>query len=354
MPAAVGVLAVSEQSVERDIGSKRAALLGIFAVVAILGAGFALFALAGQEGIGQSKLHLSCAMPTANGLKPGTRVRVLGMPVGQVADVVPPEKPGQPVIVHFWLASRSAQLVRADATGRVVKDGLVGERFLDVDPGSPDFPPALDGARIASKDAPDWDGLVTRIDGIVRDVQAGKGTVGKLLRDEAMHDSIGKLIEKTDKVVGAIDENYSSVKQSSFVGRWMKDRYELLVRPDCKTHRKVLGETELFEPGKAVLVAHGVEALDNVAAWIREYDAENCELLIAGFAGDEPNGRLAELTTQKQAQAVLEYLKTHQKIHKTGWFSRRTTSAYGFGNLPSPDGATERPARRVEITIFEK
>lgn len=320
----------------------------------IVGAAFALLFLANQEGIGQRRIHLECAFANANGVRVGTRVRVLGIPVGQVADVIPPNKPGDPVMIKFWLKAQSRDLVRADASARIVKDGLVGERFLELDPGSPDFPSVLHGARIATRDSPDWEVLLARLDSIVRDVQSGKGTLGKLLKDDSMHDSIGRLIEKTDKVVGAIDENYSSVKQNSFIGRWMKDRYQLLVRPDFQIHRKIFAESELFESGKAVLSAHGVDSLDGIVNWIREFDSKSCELLVAGFATDEGDGRLAELTTQKQAQAVLEYLTNIQKVHKTGWFSRRTTSAYGFGNLPNPDGATERPARRIEILIFEK
>ncbi len=84
-----------------------------------------------------------------------------------------------------------------------------------------------------------------------------------------------------------------------------------------------------------MLTADGTRKLNILVEELRRGDGENAEILIAGFWGDEKDARLADVTTRKQADAVREFLVSNHSIHRTGIFSRRRVTSYGFGNLPA-------------------
>lgn len=380
---------------ESKLERRPATFLGIFVLATLLLAGLGLFRIGAEEGWAGETIALESAMPSVQGLRVGVRVRALGMPVGRVIAIDAPQEPGQPVIVRFWIAGEHRQLVRANATTRLFKDGLVGERVLEIDPGDVSSAPIESGARLASAPGLHWEDVLAKVNTIIEDAQSGKGTVGKLLTDDkAFQDAtalvrdaqmvvakanllvanaqsgkgtIGKLLtddkmyqdvqgvlNHAEQTLSAVEENYSSVKQSWPLRRWVNDRYQLLVRPDMQTHRKVIHETDLFESGRAVLTEQGKVILDDVATWIHQFDDSGAEVVVAGFVADEPDNRLAELTSRKQAEAVLQYLTDVGTAHKTGWFTRRTIAAHGFGNLPNPQADTNVPNRRIEILAFVK
>lgn len=338
----------------RSINHSQALVLGIVAIAATALAVFGLFRIGESEGWTESTVPLETALRRVDGLRVGTQVRVLGIPIGQVTEIEPPVQPGEPVIVRFWIAASKSQLVRTDAAARIVKDGLVGERALEIEPGSASADPVTSGARIAASELPEWSDLVAKVHGLVEQLESGKGTVGKLVNDDEAYQSLRKLLQEGHTMLASVDENYASAKQNWLVQRFVKDRYQLLVRPDATTHRKVYAEDLLFSAGAAVLTDEGRLRLADVAKWLHAFDEQDCEVLVAGFAADETDGRLAEINTRKQAEAVLQYLTEQHTVHKTGWFRRRRVIAHGFGNSPDPVSNGDAPARRIEVLAFVK
>lgn len=341
------------------MGTGRAALLGGFVLTTLLLTGIGLAMVGSADGWNTPVIPLTASMSSAQGLRPGTRVRILGIVSGQVTAVEAPGKPGEPVIVRFWIRGDRAELVRMNASARLFKDGLVGERVLEIDPGTATEPPIAPNSPIATTEPPDWDALLAKVHNIVDQVDQGEGTLGQLVRDRKVYESVQNLVGHADQILASVDESYQSVRQNWTVGRWMQDHYQMLVRPEAHTRRLAFAESELFEPGKAVLTEAGKKRLDEGAATIRKTDAENAEVLVAGFASDELDSRLAELTSRKQAEAVLKYLVGQHSIQKTGWFAWRKTTSFGFGNTKPPNGmavtanlAAGSAPRRVEILLF--
>lgn len=344
---------------DQAIGKGRAALLGGFVLTTLLLMGIGLAMVGSADGWNTPVVPLTASMNSAQGLRSGTRVRILGIVSGQVTAVEAPAKPGEPVIVRFWIRGDRASLVRANASARLFKDGLVGERVLEIDPGTAAEPPISPNTQITATEPPDWDALLAKVHKVVDQVEQGEGTLGQLVRDRKVYESVQNLVGHADQILASMDESYQSVRQNWTVGRWMQDHYQMLVRPEAHTRRFAFPETELFEPGKAVLTAAGKKRLDEAAVLIRKTDAENAEVLVAGFASDEPDSRLAELTSRKQAEAVLRYLVEQHSVQKTGWFAWRKTSSFGFGNAKPPNGMVDTSdstaslaPRRVEILLF--
>lgn len=379
---------------ERKIGKLHAMVLGLFVVLALCLSSVGLFAIASKDGWAGESIQLESAVPSVSGLRVGAQVRVLGIPVGQVTQVQAPSAPGQPVVVQFSVSKQHQGLIREDAKLRIIKDGLVGERLVEIEPGTEQSATVTEGARIASDSTASWEEVVAKVDALVTDVTAGKGTVGKLLVDDSAHAKLlaladqgeqvlgrvgniadeiqngkgtaGKLVkedaayrqfeelvQRADLVLQSVDESHRSLKNTWPVSSIVQDKYSLLVHPDAQTHKKVFQESDLFEPGRAQLTQAGKAELDKVAKWLHNFDQWESDVVVAGFAQDEPDARMAELLSTKQAQAVRDYLE-EKGAHRRGWVSRRGITAHGFGNSKNPNKNFNVPPRSIALLAFVK
>lgn len=355
---------------ERKLSWMTATVLGLFVVATLAMGAVGLILIGDREGWLAPTLRLETTLASVPGLRPGTKVRVLGIPVGAVSSVEAPSKPGEPVLVRFWVAADRRELLRADASTRLVKEGLVGERILEIDPGSPASPPIQAGARLASQSSADWDELLVRANRIfddaqtaflsdesraawektrhiLREVSEGKGTVGKLLRDDELYRSAHNIGAKMETLLDVAGETNQAVRSTWLLRGLVKDPYELMVRPTVTKFAKVHATKDLFQEGTAVLTEAGQKQLVEIAAWIATFE-NHAEFLVAAFALDDADSRRAQVTTQAQADAVLRELQRLGAL-RLGWFGKRSMIAYGFANRANPNGEQDQRKQRIEI-----
>lgn len=378
--------------------------LAVLVLVTLSLSAIAFYALRVKAGLGSSAMTVVCPMPAAGGLRVGTRVRLHGIPIGQVSTLELTDHPEFPVTATLSIDRARASHLHADARLRLLKDGLVGERVLELDAGTPSEPLLTDGATVGFRPVPEWEDVVRRVDriaaqleegkgsvgriladdeayrslvstlaqlnktvaqltAITEGIQQGNGTVGRLVRDDDLYVTMRDTIRRANDTLTAANEHYASLQKSRPI-RWMvDDHYQMLIRPHLRHEVRKLAESELFAPGDARLTDQGKSQLDALVPWIRATDEANAELLVAAFAEQTEDGRLADQVTHHQAEAVAEYLKSRHRISWTGYFSWRTVTAHGFGNRPypetgKPDSATAKTAEprategRIELILF--
>jgi phospholipid/cholesterol/gamma-HCH transport system substrate-binding protein len=332
-----------------------------------------------------------------HGLRPGTRVHLQGVDVGEVTAVALPDVAGEPVRVRLRLVGSVRSRLGADAKVKIAQDNPMGDRLVRLLPGRPDGTRIADGAVLAAAESPDlFDGLaqasakatavLARFDtilaevekgngtlgkllkdenlyaelagaskdirGIVREVRDGEGTIGKLVKDQAAYDETVQAVKDIHEVAVSVKQNSDAVKSMPIIRSFVVDAHKELVRPDRKRMRKVFGEDELFEPGQAILTDAGRAKLDGVAQWLKTYKAG--DIVVAGIAPPRSEPTFAQTLTQKQSEAVTTYLKS-SGVQRTGywWWSTRPVKAIGCGNHPpAQPEAEELPASRVEVVLF--
>src|SRR5438874_3879922 len=119
----------------RTLSPKQAILLGI---VVLLGLGLAstgLFAIGKRQWLWSDTFHVRAAFKEISGVEPGTRVRVQGVEAGEVESVQAPNAPGGNVMLRLRLDSRLRPLIRQDGAVRIVSEGLIGGKVVEIDPG---------------------------------------------------------------------------------------------------------------------------------------------------------------------------------------------------------------------------
>ena len=171
---------------------------------------------------------------------------------------------------------------------------------------------------------------------IASSIREGKGTLGKLVQDEAAYQSLMSLTRRGERTVTALEDNLDALKHTWPLSRYFDSRayYErdkLLFQPGSRRDSRTFRVEELFEPGRAILTPVGRTRLDEAAKWCKKAFKPKSEVVIAAFTDDDHDLEIADLLTQEQAESVRKYLVEKHGIDSAGWFRSRKVAAVGFG-----------------------
>ena len=124
--------------------------IGAFVLVG-LGAFLAIIYLLGaQARYFERKYTLVAQFTEVGGLIEGATVRLAGVQIGRVTDVSLASEVGGKVRVTLTIARRFMDRIRRDSEARIVTQGLLGDKLIEISMGSPDKPPLQPGDTIAT------------------------------------------------------------------------------------------------------------------------------------------------------------------------------------------------------------
>jgi phospholipid/cholesterol/gamma-HCH transport system substrate-binding protein len=319
------------------------ATIGLFLIST--GSGGSL-AIGGYQIWGEKPFHVRAGFHDIQGVEPGARVRIKGMDAGEVARIEPPATPDESVILVLKLDGRKRSLVHADAKVQIVSEGMIGGKVIELQPGTRAAPPADENALLETLPSVSLADLAKQFNDSVKSVRDGEGALGKEAVDT---------LRQIRTTMSTFEQVGDAGKAMPFVRDYVKDPLALLVRPDCECNRYSYNESELFEPGRAVLTADGRRRLDDLAPRLNGLlQHDKAELLV--FACADPRSgedhALLKTIAKGQSEAVCQYLKGHHAVQKAGWFSSRKVTALGLGADAPPDEKDGKTGARVELRVF--
>ncbi len=238
--------------------------MGLVLIVALAILGLGGF-LIGQIGdVFDTRYQLVTLMESASGLQRGAQVQVAGQNVGQVdrVEFISPEERGDSdAAVAVWLGVSSGvrDQIRRGSRARVRTQGLLGDRLIDIEPGSPDSAVLADGDTLGAAPALSYDELLgqaadavlsltdlsNELTATLARVAAGEGSLGQLLGDETLYTGFVQLNDNLNTIMGPL-----AAGEGTF-GRLLEDEemYDRLVsvtaRLDSVTESVAAGEGTL-------------------------------------------------------------------------------------------------------------
>jgi phospholipid/cholesterol/gamma-HCH transport system substrate-binding protein len=190
--------------------------IGIVAVAAIVLAVMIIVAVGGVGGsLLASRYELSTKFPDVKGLKSGAVVRVAGVEVGKVTEI---DFSGAEVQVRLEVLEEMQQRITTESRASIGSLSLLGEPVIDVSPASTGTP-LKDGDFIAAERAPGQLADVAegatqtleQVTGLLREIRAGKGNVGKLFTDEQLYREINAFIAAAEGVAGGLNRGQGTL-----------------------------------------------------------------------------------------------------------------------------------------------
>jgi phospholipid/cholesterol/gamma-HCH transport system substrate-binding protein len=215
--------------------------VGIFILLAIGILVFLVLNASGDINPFSKKLHLKARFGDANGLRDGSEVRLAGVRVGKVDKITllpPSDVPNAPRVevlmtIDSAIDGRPAnERIRSDSTAQQGSPSLLGnEMLINITPGSALGQPVQDYAVLPSSSSNTVNDFATsgtdlaqrlsklsdEINGIVKDVKDGKGTVGRLFSDETLYNNLNATIRETEDVMRQVRSGQGSA------GRFLND-----------------------------------------------------------------------------------------------------------------------------------
>lgn len=189
--------------------------IGIVAAVALVLAAMIIIAVGGAAGFSWQRYTLKTKFPDVKGLKSGAVVRVAGVEVGKVTDVA---LSGPEVEVTLEVKDEYQPLITTDSRASIGSLSLLGEPIVDVTPASSGTPlkdgDFIQGGRAPGQLADVAEGASQTLDqitGILQDIRAGKGTVGKLFTDDQVYKEVQALVSAAEGVAGQINRGQGTL-----------------------------------------------------------------------------------------------------------------------------------------------
>jgi phospholipid/cholesterol/gamma-HCH transport system substrate-binding protein len=184
--------------------NRKAITVGIFLSLGLIIFILGVFTLGGQQKSFSKSIHISAVFDDVAGLKKGNDVWFSGVKVGNILSIrfVGTSQ----VDVRMKVDQATQQYIHRNAGVRISSDGLIGNKIIVIDGGSPQAPEVQDGDVLQAEKLTSTDDMLKTLQqnnqnllSITTDfkllshkILQGKGTVGTLLADSLMGEQLKK------------------------------------------------------------------------------------------------------------------------------------------------------------------
>ncbi len=198
-------------------GGLKVGLLAAFGIFVLLWASFS-----GGTSIFSTKKTLHTMVTTAVGLMPGAPVRLSGVAVGKVKSVTLVGKSTtEQVDVQMTIEEGAWALIKNDSKATLGTIGMLGDKYIEIAPGTPGLPNLSEGDYIPGQSTGDLLTLmdeVPEIMGNIRDLSralaklarhldGSEGTLGKLLYSDSLYNLMLGAGEHASDIASTLKED---------------------------------------------------------------------------------------------------------------------------------------------------
>nr|MBN2278933.1 MCE family protein [candidate division Zixibacteria bacterium] len=206
-------------------GELKVGLLIAGAIAVLLWASFS----GGGTSIFDAKVSYKTYFENVNGLVTGSPVWIAGLEVGNVYSVkIVNLDPIRRVEVKFRILQSVQEMVTADATVKVGTIGFIGDKYIEVIPGSTDLPVFEEGSEIPGQRPSDLGEMFGQgADAMqsVQDVAAnlaeitdrmkkGQGSAGKIFTDDTLYNEMTRMLTALTALIGEFQDSQKKIVSS--------------------------------------------------------------------------------------------------------------------------------------------
>lgn len=328
--------------------TNRLAVVGLFVLMAGLLFALGLFMIGDRRALFARDFEIYTEFSRLGGIQNGAIVRVAGADAGEVEEIRVPRNPSEKFRLKLRVLEDLRGLIRTDSVASIQTDGLVGNKFIQIEAGSDAAPQAPDGATIPGTNLYDFGDLLkqasdtlTLMNDLMADVRAAVDTA---LR------SVTGTMAQANRVIDGLDRELQSLLAKG--DTVVTDLHAILadVRSGKGTAGKLLTDTEVYDRANALLKeAQAVVAKVDQAA-------EQARALVSDMRTNTSpvGGLVAELreTVSSAREAMADLAENFEALKRNffvrGFFDRR--GYYDLDDIPVEDyrkGALESKDRRV-------
>ena len=197
--------------------------LSAFLILAVL-----IFLLTSSKGFFQKTALLHTYMDDASGMAESTPVRLNGFTIGSLESIelIAPAQPQRSVHFIMKVQEKFLRQIPVDSVAGISAANLLGDKFINITKGR-DPRTVKDGAELRSLQAQDipelmaqsanllqtFQTIVNRLDSLLAGVEAGKGNIGKLLKDEELYNRLNGIASEGQNLLADVRHGQGTISK---------------------------------------------------------------------------------------------------------------------------------------------
>jgi len=309
--------------------------VGVLILVALLILVVAIIKLGQAGNLFGKRYTLVAFVSSGSGLRKGGPVAVAGQLAGSLSDIefLPPDADtGRNLKLIVEVDRGLSDQIRKDSRAKIKAMGLLGDKIVDISPGTPRYPVLKQGDTLIVSPSVDYEAVVLQassaineVVGLTQDLKAittgitrGEGTLGQLVTNRMLYDQLNVTLSRTTSLMARLENPRGTI------GRLLDDPalYYSLNRMIASADT-VIGAISSSDGtvGKLLRDDTLYVHLVNVVA--------KADSLVSGMAGG--NGTIQKLFTDQQLYDQL--LKTVTELNRVLVDVRRDPQRYTKGMI---------------------
>jgi len=224
--------------------------LGMFVSVAVALFIVVIYFIGSGKHMFTKTFHINGTFKDLAGLQVGNNIRFTGMNVGTVSKVE--IATDSTVRVDMVIERNVQKFLKEDAIASIGSEGLMGNKVVNLLPGSAGVPMVKDGETILTVTPVSMDDIMKNmavtsnnaalitadISVLTTSIRNGKGPIGKLFMDSSMAMSLSKTIVNVQHAAGGFSENMEAVKHNVLLRGYYKKKEAAAKRDSIKAAQK--------------------------------------------------------------------------------------------------------------------
>jgi phospholipid/cholesterol/gamma-HCH transport system substrate-binding protein len=194
--------------------------VGLLAISALCILAFLIFLMTSSTGLFTKRSDVYTFLDDSAAVANGAPVRLNGITVGKVADIglSGSSEPNRIVRLTLQVENSYFPSIPVDSQAAIAAENLLGTKYINIKKGRA-ATTIQPGAEIKSLDTREFDdvvqqgystlaslnGIFKKLDGILDQLQAGNGTIGKLLSDDELYKKVVGIVDETHRVIASLD-----------------------------------------------------------------------------------------------------------------------------------------------------
>lgn len=208
--------------------------LGLFVIAGTTLFVTSMYFIGDKQELFGSTFQINAIFSNVNGLQKGNNVRFSGIDVGTVKNIKIQNDTS--IMVIMIIREDVREFIKKDAVAMIGTDGLMGNKLINIKPESISSQVVVvvvvEGDTLSTYQGSDTDQMLKRLErtntnivmitnslvGIIKEIEEGKGTIGKLVTDTSLAQNIDETLlnlkessKKTTKILKSIEENIQHI-----------------------------------------------------------------------------------------------------------------------------------------------
>jgi phospholipid/cholesterol/gamma-HCH transport system substrate-binding protein len=197
--------------------------VGMFVVTGLVMTLISILVLGGKQSIFTSVNRYLAHFEKIDGLVHGAKVTLGGLQIGAVSKISF-DPANREMRVEFTVEREYSEYLRKDSTIEVVTQGVLGDKYLSLNPGDPTLPVIGNGGEVPQGKTKDLSQIITSSDQLVQRLTSTAENLDRILsafnrgnRSEQFFQALSSTTKNLGEITGKLNEEFGQMKLKSSV-----------------------------------------------------------------------------------------------------------------------------------------